>query len=58
MLEAVSAAWEKISTDNLDELADVDGYWEEFYRMFGFGLPGVDYGADIDIDVKIPSISQ
>lgn len=56
--EAVSAAWEKISTDNLEELADVDGYWEEFYRMFGFGLPGVDYGADIDIDVKIPSISQ
>lgn len=52
----VSVAWEKIATENLDELADVDGYWEEFYGMFGFGVPGVDYEADIEIDVKIPSI--
>jgi enoyl-[acyl-carrier protein] reductase/trans-2-enoyl-CoA reductase (NAD+) len=56
--EKVSEAWEKISTENLDELADVDGYWEEFYRMFGFGVDGVDYSEDIEIDVKIPSICE
>lgn len=54
----VSEAWEKISTENLDELADVDGYWEEFYGMFGFGVDGVDYKKDIEIDVKIPSICE
>ena len=54
----VSEAWEKISTENLDELADVDGYWEEFYGMFGFGVDNVDYGEDIEIDVKIPSICE
>ncbi len=56
--EKVSEAWEKITTENLDELADVDGYWEEFYRMFGFGLPNVDYSADIDVDVPIASIAE
>lgn len=54
--EQVTKVWERISTENLSELADVDGYWEDFYRMFGFGIPDVDYGADVETDVKIPSI--
>ncbi len=56
--QKVSEAWENISTENIDELADVDGYWDEFYNMFGFGCENVDYGADIEIDIKIPSISE
>ena len=39
--------WQRISTENIDELADVDGYWEDFYNMFGFHLPDVDYTADV-----------
>lgn len=54
--QQVSASWEKISTENLDELADVKGYWEEFYRMFGFGIKGVDYDADVETEINIPSI--
>ena len=54
--EEVSKIWGTISNDNLEQVADIDGYWEEFYRMFGFGVPGVDYGKDIETDVKIPSI--
>ncbi len=56
--EKVSEAWGKISTENLGELADVDGYWDEFYHMFGFGVDGVNYSEDIEIDVKIPSICE
>lgn len=41
--------WKKISTENLLELADVDGYWEDFYHMFGFRFDNVDYTADVDI---------
>ena len=54
--KAVSEAWEKITTDNLDSLSDVDGYWEDFYRMFGFGIESVDYAKDIETEVGIPSI--
>ncbi|MEA4853125.1 MAG: enoyl-ACP reductase FabV [Christensenella sp.] len=55
--KAVSDAWEKIDNDTLADLADVEGYWEDFYRMFGFHIPEVDYSADVDADVPIPSIS-
>ena len=37
----------------LDELTDFVGYKAEFLRLFGFGIDGVDYAADVDV---MPSI--
>jgi enoyl-[acyl-carrier protein] reductase/trans-2-enoyl-CoA reductase (NAD+) len=37
--------WPQVTTENLAELTDIAGYREEFLKMFGFGLPGVDYDA-------------
>ena len=31
----------------------VEGYNKEFLKLFGFGLPGVNYDEDVEIDVKI-----
>lgn len=39
--------WDKVTTENLKELADTDGYWDDFYQMFGFHLDNVDYDEDI-----------
>ncbi len=44
----VAETWPQIETGNLRELSDFDGYQENFLRLFGFGLPGVDYGAEAD----------
>ena len=55
--EAVAAIWEKIDQDNLEEVTDLEGYWQEFYEIFGFCIDGVDYSADVDADVQIPSIA-
>ena len=44
----VDEQWSKITTENLNELTDFKGYREEFLKLFGFGLPGVDYEADVD----------
>lgn len=52
--EEVSRRWERISSENLTELADLDGYRSDFYRIFGFGVEGVDYDADVDPNVAIP----
>lgn len=41
-------AWHKINTENLKELADIDGYWEDFYHMFGFHFDTIDYSLDIE----------
>ena len=42
-----SPIWHKVTTDNLVQLADLAGYKAEFLRLFGFGLEGVDYDADV-----------
>lgn len=52
----VIKVWNTVSDSNLNKVADIDGYWEDFYRLFGFGLKGVDYEADIDIDIAIDGL--
>lgn len=47
--DEVTELWNKLSQDNLKECADLDGYWEDFYALFGFGIEGVDYEADIEV---------
>lgn len=54
--DKVSAAWAKVTTDNLSELTDFIGYRQEFLKLFGFGLDGVDYDADVDPVVKIKNL--
>lgn len=42
--------WDQITTENLSEKADIEGYWEDFYHMFGFHFSNVDYGQDISLE--------
>jgi enoyl-[acyl-carrier protein] reductase/trans-2-enoyl-CoA reductase (NAD+) len=44
----VNELWPRITTENLRELTDFDGYQHEFLRLFGFDRPDVDYDADVD----------
>ncbi len=50
--------WQEVNTENLAQLGDFDGYQSSFLRLFGFGLSGVDYSADTDPGVGIPSLPQ
>lgn len=52
----VDQRWTEVNTDNLREIADFDGYQAGFLKLFGFGLIGVDYNADVDTAVKVPSL--
>ncbi|MDG0994852.1 MAG: trans-2-enoyl-CoA reductase family protein [Akkermansiaceae bacterium] len=45
---AVLESWNKISNENFTELADFQGYQDDFLKLFGFGMDGVDYDADTD----------
>lgn len=53
----VMECWEKVSTDNVAEISDIEGYWEDFYHMFGFHFDEIDYTKDVDVDTKIPSLA-
>lgn len=52
---AVAKLWTEVTTENLPTLSDIDGYRTEFLRLFGFGLPGVDYEAEADPVQPLPS---
>jgi len=47
--KAVMDIWDQINSDNLLELADTEGYWLDFYQMFGFKMDGVDYSLDVEV---------
>lgn len=54
--QAIAELWPQVNTENINELADIVGYRDEFYRLFGFNMPNVDYNADVNPVVKINSI--
>ncbi|MCO7199262.1 enoyl-ACP reductase FabV [Pseudoalteromonas sp. OANN1] len=49
----VQTIWDTVDTDTIDELTDYVGYHNEFLKLFGFGVDGVDYEADVDATVEI-----
>lgn len=53
--QAVAKLWAEVTTENLPTLSDIDGYRTEFLKLFGFGLPGVDYEAEVDPVQPLPS---
>jgi enoyl-[acyl-carrier protein] reductase/trans-2-enoyl-CoA reductase (NAD+) len=54
--DEIAVLWEKATTENLSEIGDLAGYKQDFLNLFGFGFEGVDYLADADEMVKVPSI--
>ena len=50
--EEVERLWESVDTENVQKIADVKGYEEDFLRLFGFGFPQVDYNADVNPDIN------
>lgn len=55
---AVEDLWPEISTETLSQITDVKGYQNDFYQLFGFNVPGVNYGDNVEIDLKIRSIEE
>jgi enoyl-[acyl-carrier protein] reductase/trans-2-enoyl-CoA reductase (NAD+) len=56
--DVVAERWEQVNTENFQQLGDFSGYQSSFLRLFGFGLAGVDYSADTDPSVGIPSLEK
>lgn len=56
--EEVEKIWATVSTETIDTVSDFAGYQREFYRLFGFGLDGVDYTADTNPMRTIPSLAS
>ena len=52
----VATLWKESTTESLPEIGDLAGYKQDFLNLFGFGFDGVDYLADANEMVQVPSI--
>lgn len=52
----VAALWTQATTENLAEIGDLEGYRKDFYNLFGFDYENVDYKAEANELVNVPSI--
>ncbi|MEC4003792.1 enoyl-ACP reductase FabV [Flavobacterium sp. SUN052] len=55
--EQVAKLWLEATTESLPEIGDLAGYKQDFLNLFGFGFQGVDYDADTNELVNVPSIN-
>jgi len=53
MQAKVEAIWPQVTSENLNELTDYAAYRTEFLRLFGFGIDGVDYDAEVNHIVDV-----
>ncbi len=47
--------WQIATSENLAEIGDLEGYSNDFFNLFGFKVDGIDYEAEVNEMVEIPS---
>ena len=56
--DKVAELWEKVDTDNLMSISDLEGYRNEFFNLFGFNYDEVDYTKETEEVVEIPGLQD
>lgn len=54
----VAKLWKEATTENLEEISDIAGYRNDFFNLFGFNFSEIDYNADTNEVVNVPSIKE
>ncbi|RZU03243.1 enoyl-[acyl-carrier protein] reductase/trans-2-enoyl-CoA reductase (NAD+) [Kribbella rubisoli] len=52
---AIRTQWESATPTNIAEVADTEWFLAEVHRLYGFGVPGVNYEAETEVDVEWPT---
>jgi enoyl-[acyl-carrier protein] reductase/trans-2-enoyl-CoA reductase (NAD+) len=52
----ITDIWHSVDTETIDDLTDYIGYHNEFLKLFGFGVDGVDYDEDLSPEVEINNL--
>jgi enoyl-[acyl-carrier protein] reductase/trans-2-enoyl-CoA reductase (NAD+) len=55
--QRITDIWNNVETDTIDEMTDYVGYHNEFLKLFGFGIDGVDYEEDLSPEVEINNLT-
>jgi enoyl-[acyl-carrier protein] reductase / trans-2-enoyl-CoA reductase (NAD+) len=54
--QQVADLYYSATTENMSSIGDLAGYSLDFYNLFGFKVPGVDYAKDTNEIVEIPGL--
>ncbi len=54
----VAVLWDKVTSENIEDISDIEGYRNDFFQLFGFNVDEIDYEAETDELVQVPSISE
>ena len=54
--QACREIWPLVTSENLFEVTDYQFYKDEFLKLFGFGIEGIDYEADVNPQVAFDVI--
>lgn len=52
----VAELWAQATTESLPAIGDLAGYKTDFLNLFGFGVAGIDYKADVNEIVEVPGL--
>jgi enoyl-[acyl-carrier protein] reductase/trans-2-enoyl-CoA reductase (NAD+) len=44
----VRERWQRVTSENVGSLSDIAGFRDEYLRYHGFGVPGIDYTAEVE----------
>jgi enoyl-[acyl-carrier protein] reductase/trans-2-enoyl-CoA reductase (NAD+) len=54
----VDALWKDADSDSLTSIGDLAGYRTDFMNLFGFEVPGVTYGTEVDEMVAVSGLVE
>lgn len=54
--EKIAKLWDQATTETLPEIGDLEGYNTDFFNLFGFKVPGVNYERDVNEMVQVPGL--
>jgi len=52
----VAATWKQATTETLPAIADLDGYKTDFFQLFGFKVPDINYQEEVNEMVAVPGL--
>jgi len=52
----VAELWNQANTETVPTIADLEGYRSDFYNLFGFKVPGVNYAEEVNEMVEISGL--
>ncbi len=49
----VADLWGQVNSENVSELSDIEGFREDYLKLHGFAIDGIDYDKEVDLSANL-----